>query len=188
MQKENKVDWEWANALPALSICDAVTLSLGYELMSFAPVDWTIDRPTLDAPPEYANRVFLTYQNAILDIVKRTGGTALVDATYDPNAEFINGQFWEVDIADFRRFCDYKKWPVPAEFLPDEYAASQLQKYPDPSAIIELRQKNGMTQKQAAECTQVSSRAWQHWEAGDRRMHPAFFNFFNLKSLFHKKP
>lgn len=136
MQKENKVDWEWANALPSLSICDAVTLSLGYELMSFAPVDWQIDRPTLDAPPEYVQRVSLTYEHARSDKLKRTGRTASIDEPYNQDAEFIDGQFWEIDLADFRRFCDKKKWAVPAEFLPDEYAASQSQKYPDASAII----------------------------------------------------
>lgn len=49
---------------------------------------------------------------------------------------------------------------------------------PTSSEIKELREKVGMTQQQAANSICSTLRAWQQWEANERRMHPAFFNLF----------
>jgi DNA (cytosine-5)-methyltransferase 1 len=38
-----------------------------------------------------------------------------------------------------------------------------------------------LTQTRAAELVHGSLRGWQQWEAGDRRMHPAFWELFLLK-------
>ena len=52
---------------------------------------------------------------------------------------------------------------------------------PTPSDVIEARMAARLTQTEAARVIHCSLRAWQQWEAGDRRMHPAFFELWNLK-------
>jgi putative transcriptional regulator len=49
---------------------------------------------------------------------------------------------------------------------------------PEPSVIEGARRRAGLTQTQAAELVHGSLRGWQQWEAGDRRMHPAFWELF----------
>jgi DNA-binding transcriptional regulator YiaG len=39
----------------------------------------------------------------------------------------------------------------------------------------------GLSQTAAAEMLRTTCRTWQQWEAGDRRMHPAFWELFRLK-------
>lgn len=38
------------------------------------------------------------------------------------------------------------------------------------------------TQDHCAGLVHTSRRAWQQWERGDRRMHPAFWELFRIKS------
>ena len=52
---------------------------------------------------------------------------------------------------------------------------------PTPAEVIAARQAAGLTQTEAARVIHSSLRAWQQWEAGDRRMHPAFFELWQLK-------
>lgn len=52
---------------------------------------------------------------------------------------------------------------------------------PSPAAIKEAREKAGMTQTEAAAVIYCSLRAWQEWEAGTRRMHPAMWELWRLK-------
>lgn len=52
---------------------------------------------------------------------------------------------------------------------------------PDPSEVVSIRARAGLTQKEAAELIHCSTIAWQKWEAGERRMHPAFFELFTIK-------
>jgi DNA (cytosine-5)-methyltransferase 1 len=52
---------------------------------------------------------------------------------------------------------------------------------PEPSVIEAERRRAGLTQTRAAELVHGSLRGWQQWEAGDRRMHPAFWELFLLK-------
>ena len=54
---------------------------------------------------------------------------------------------------------------------------------PAPADILAARQAAGLTQSQAAALVHGSLRAWQQWEAGDRRMHPGLWELFRLKSI-----
>lgn len=63
---------------------------------------------------------------------------------------------------------------------------------PTPSAIkssrenIQTREHIGITAAQdwCAAQLHTTRRAWQQWESGDRRMHPAFWELFRIKSGF----
>jgi hypothetical protein len=63
-------------------------------------------------------------------------------------------------------------------------------KNPDPTDVVELREGIqsrlglGITaaQDHCAGLLYTSRRAWQQWEAGDRKMHPAFWELANIKS------
>ena len=52
---------------------------------------------------------------------------------------------------------------------------------PEPAVIRATREQAGLTQTGAAELIFCTYRGWQEWEAGTRRMHPAFWQLFNLK-------
>jgi len=53
---------------------------------------------------------------------------------------------------------------------------------PIPEEIRAARVAAGLTQAQAARLLHTTRRVWQQWEAGDRKMHPAFFELFAKKS------
>lgn len=53
---------------------------------------------------------------------------------------------------------------------------------PAPEAIKAAREAAGLTQTAAAALVYSTCRAWQKWEAGDARMHPAIFELFTLKT------
>lgn len=57
---------------------------------------------------------------------------------------------------------------------------------PTPAQIKAAREIVGLTQTQAAERVYATLRAWQNWESEDpaesRRMHPAIFELFLLKT------
>jgi len=53
---------------------------------------------------------------------------------------------------------------------------------PRPAEIVAAREAAGVTQTQAGALLHTSCRVWQQWEAGARRMHPAFFELFNIKT------
>lgn len=52
---------------------------------------------------------------------------------------------------------------------------------PTPAEILAAREAAGLTQTAAAGLLHTSRGAWAQWEAGDRRMHPAFWELFRLK-------
>lgn len=54
-------------------------------------------------------------------------------------------------------------------------------KTPKPAEIRAAREAAALTQTQAGELVHANLRSWQQWEAGDRRMHPAFWELFQLK-------
>ena len=54
---------------------------------------------------------------------------------------------------------------------------------PAPEAIRAAREETGLTQTDAAALVYGSLRAWQQWEAGDRRMHPAVWDLFRARTL-----
>lgn len=53
---------------------------------------------------------------------------------------------------------------------------------PTPEEIRAARQAAGLTQTQAGALLHTTVRTWQQWEAGDRKMHPAFWELFRLKT------
>jgi len=52
---------------------------------------------------------------------------------------------------------------------------------PTPDEIRTKREQVGLTQTSAAHVVYSTCRAWQQWEAGDRRMHPGLWELFKLK-------
>jgi len=58
---------------------------------------------------------------------------------------------------------------------------------PTPTEIRAAREAAGLTQTQAAALLHSALRAWQRWEAGDRAMHPAFWELFEIKSKRKRK-
>lgn len=52
---------------------------------------------------------------------------------------------------------------------------------PRPAEIRAAREAASLTQTQAGAVVYVSMRGWQQWEAGERPMHPAFWELFRLK-------
>ena len=52
---------------------------------------------------------------------------------------------------------------------------------PTPADIRAARESAGLTQPAAGALIHASMRAWQKWEAGERRMHPAFWELFKIK-------
>lgn len=53
---------------------------------------------------------------------------------------------------------------------------------PEPAVIRATREAAGLSQTAAGALVHTTCRTWQQWEAGDRRMHPAFWELFLLKS------
>ncbi len=58
-------------------------------------------------------------------------------------------------------------------------------KSPSPEQIKAMRMALGHTQKEAAELVHVSLRAWQLWEAGDRKMLPGIWELCVIKVGLH---
>jgi putative transcriptional regulator len=54
---------------------------------------------------------------------------------------------------------------------------------PSADAIRAARAAAGLTQAQASELVYTTPRNWQHWEAGDRRMHPAIWELWQIKAV-----
>jgi DNA-binding transcriptional regulator YiaG len=52
---------------------------------------------------------------------------------------------------------------------------------PAPAEVKAAREAAELTQRAAAELLYTSTRVWQQWEAGDRRMHPTFWEHFIIK-------
>ena len=52
---------------------------------------------------------------------------------------------------------------------------------PSPKEIAAAREAAQLTQTEAGKLIYASLRAWQQWEAGERRMHPALWELFNIK-------
>lgn len=54
---------------------------------------------------------------------------------------------------------------------------------PTSEEIRGAREAAGLSQTAAGALVHTTCRTWQQWEAGDRRMHPAFWELFNIKRL-----
>lgn len=53
---------------------------------------------------------------------------------------------------------------------------------PAPAEIRAAREAAELSQAAAGALVHTTVRTWQQWEAGDRRMHPAFWELFRIKS------
>ena len=53
---------------------------------------------------------------------------------------------------------------------------------PTPAEISAAREFIGLTQQEAADLLYLTLRAWQRYEAGERRMHPALWELFRIKA------
>lgn len=53
---------------------------------------------------------------------------------------------------------------------------------PAPEVIRAAREAAGLTQTAAAAIIHCQLRGWQDWEAGKRRMHPAFWELWRIKT------
>ena len=58
---------------------------------------------------------------------------------------------------------------------------------PTPAEITALRASHGLTQAKIAQLLHANDRTWRQWEAGDRRMHPAFWELLKLKLARSKR-
>ncbi len=54
-------------------------------------------------------------------------------------------------------------------------------RFPPPEEVKAVRELAQLTQTEAGNLVHTTCRAWQQWEAGDRRMHPAFWELFKYK-------
>lgn len=52
---------------------------------------------------------------------------------------------------------------------------------PSPADVRAARESAGLTQTQAAALIHGTMRAWQEYEAGNRRLHPGLWELFRLK-------
>lgn len=59
---------------------------------------------------------------------------------------------------------------------------------PTPAAIRAMRERANLTPADTAAMIHASARAWQQWESGDRRMHPAFWELFRIKLAWRSGP
>lgn len=57
---------------------------------------------------------------------------------------------------------------------------------PTPAQIRAAREAATLTQAAASKLVHVTSRLWQMWEAGEQKMHPGFWELFNLKVTMQK--
>lgn len=57
---------------------------------------------------------------------------------------------------------------------------------PKPAEIAQLRDEMELTQAEAGEILYASERTWQDWERGERRMHPAMWEYLNLLWAFRE--
>lgn len=53
---------------------------------------------------------------------------------------------------------------------------------PSPVEVKQARAAAGLTQTEASQLVHAGLRSWMQWEAGDRAMHPAFWELFLLKA------
>jgi DNA-binding transcriptional regulator YiaG len=58
---------------------------------------------------------------------------------------------------------------------------------PEPAVIRATREAAGLSQTAAGAIVHTTCRTWQQWEAGDRRMHPAFWELFLLKTRRNRR-
>lgn len=55
---------------------------------------------------------------------------------------------------------------------------------PKPAEIVRTREEAGLTQTDAGDLLYTTLSGWQRWEYGQRRMHPAMWEYFCLLITF----
>lgn len=70
---------------------------------------------------------------------------------------------------------------------PNRSRAGSAARNPTPAEIRAAREAARLSQTAAADLVHTTCRVWQQWEAPEgsdshRRMHPAFWELFNIKS------
>lgn len=65
---------------------------------------------------------------------------------------------------------------------PNRSASPTAAANPTPEAIKAAREAAGLSQTEAGALIYSGLRSWQHWEAGERRMHPAMWELFLMKT------
>jgi len=60
-------------------------------------------------------------------------------------------------------------------------------KHPTPEKIKRVRESVELTQSECADLLYVDLRTWQKWEGDERKMHPAFWELFQIKISDIKK-
>lgn len=64
---------------------------------------------------------------------------------------------------------------------PNRGARPSAASNPKPADVLAARTAARLTQTEAAALIYVTLSAWQRWEAGDRQMHPAFWELWHIK-------
>lgn len=65
---------------------------------------------------------------------------------------------------------------------PNRSKTSTAVKSPKPAAIKAAREAALLTQTDAAKLIYVTLSAWARWESGERDMHPAFWELWEIKA------
>ena len=66
---------------------------------------------------------------------------------------------------------------------PNRSRAGSPARNPTPEEVRAAREAAGLSQTAAGVLVHTTCRTWQQWEAGDRRMHPAFWELFRIKAM-----
>ena len=64
---------------------------------------------------------------------------------------------------------------------PNRSWAKSPESNPDPDEIMLARESANLSQEKAAKMIYSALRTWQHWEAGESRMHPGLWELFKIK-------
>lgn len=64
---------------------------------------------------------------------------------------------------------------------PNRSRAKSPASNPDPDEIILARESANLSQEKAAKMIYSALRTWQHWEAGESRMHQGLWELFKIK-------
>ena len=65
---------------------------------------------------------------------------------------------------------------------PNRSGAPRAGSNPSPTEVRSAREAAGLSQTAAGALVYASLRAWQTWESGDRRMHPAIWELWEIKA------
>lgn len=65
---------------------------------------------------------------------------------------------------------------------PNRSRAKSSASNPTPEEIIQARESAGLNMAQAAAVIYCNRAAWLRWESGERRMHPAMWELFRIKT------